>query len=785
VVGETVLHYKIIEKLGEGGMGVVYKAYDTKLDRSVALKFLPLHLASIDTERERFIREARAASSLDHPNICTIYEVIETSGGDLVIVMPAYEGTPLDKKIQQGPLKIDDVIDISIQIADGLNAAHEKDIIHRDLKGSNIVITPKGQVKIIDFGLAWKTGTSRLTKTGSTLGTVHYMSPEQARGEILDKRTDVWALGVIMYEMISGRLPFQSDYSDTIIYSILREEPEPLSSIRSDVPPELERIVNKALQKAPQNRYQSIDELKDDLISVRKEIESPDSKMRTTASIIRKKVGPLYFKAGIAAAILIAIFIALFLLFLRTPATDIRSIAVLPLTNLSGDPEQEYFSDGITEALITDLAQLNALRVISRTSIMQYKEVNKPLSQIARELNVDAIIEGSVLRSENQVRITAHLIDMRSNKSVWASSYTRDLSDIVRLHGEIAAAIAGEIKIKLTPQNKARFIEAREVHPDAYEAVLMGKYLWNRRTPETLMRALSYLDQAIEIDPNYAEAYRWKAGVYFFMAVFFSNPKDYFPLARVNMEKAIELDERVIGGHVGLGIYYLFYRWDWPTAERHFNRAIEIDPGLELVYNTKGLYLSTLGLWNDAIPHFRKALEIDPLSLPINGDFGLAYYYMGRYDDAILQCKKTLEIDPKFTTSYSTIAAAYSQKEEYENAIAFLNTKNNGSGVSPEFDPPVVVAELGYAYGKMGRSDNARQIYTELLLRSEVGYIDPYLISLVSIGLGDIDESFVWLDKAIDARSPRITWLDLEPKFDHLRSDPRFTALREKANFIK
>jgi eukaryotic-like serine/threonine-protein kinase len=787
MIGKTIFHYEIVEKLGEGGMGVVYRALDTKLNRSVALKFLPGNVIFSDTDRKRFVHEAQAASALDHSNICSIYEINETTDGQLFIVMPSYEGMTLNKKIEQGPLPINEAIDIAMQIAEGLQAAHEKGIVHRDIKSSNIIITQRGQVKIMDFGLARGAGMTQVTKAGMTMGTVPYMSPEQAQGEKVDHRTDIWSLGVLLFEMVTTRLPFVSSYTEAIVYSILNEEPEPLTSLRSNVPMELERIVKKTLQKDRKYRYQSVDELIVDLKSIEKEMKSDRSKDRVPASMNKKSTGALSFRigSGILLGVIVIVSSALFLQ--KSPVVEIRSIAVLPLTNLSGDSEQEYFSDGMTEALITDLAGITALRVISRTSMMQYKGISKPLAEIARELDVDAIIEGTVMRSGFQVRITAQLIDARTEKHLWAKSYTRDLQDILLLQSEVARAIADEIKITLTPQEQAHLtgVGVRMVNTDAYEAILKGRYFWNQRNPESLKRAIDFYEQAITIEPEYADAYRGLGSTYMILGVFFANPEENFPKARAYIEKALQLDGEVLGGHLGLGAYNLMYKWDWPAADRYLSREVELHPAFDHVNNVRGIYLASLGREDEAIVAFQKALRVDPLSLIINADFGNAYYMMRQYDQAILQCQWTIDIDPNFILSYIPIAAAYAKKGEYEKAISILLTAQSRIGESQFEGPSILLAELAYVYAKSGASDLANQILKRLEDRASSEYVDPYLIALIYVALAEDNEAFAWLEKAREARSSRMLWLDVEPKFDHIRSDPRFTAFRERTEFIK
>ncbi|HLE57225.1 MAG TPA: serine/threonine-protein kinase, partial [Rhodothermia bacterium] len=505
MVGQTISHYQILEKLGEGGMGVVYEARDTKLDRLVALKFLPPALAADATDKERFIQEARAASSLDHPNVCNVHEIGETAEGQLFIAMTLYDGVPLNKKIEQAPLPIEDALDVAIQVTEGLQAAHEKGIVHRDIKSSNIMVTGKGRSVIMDFGLARASGGTNLTRTGATMGTVPYMSPEQARGEKVDHRTDIWSFGVVLYEMIAGRPPFRSDYEQALVYSILNEEPEPLTGLRSNVPMELERIVTKALQKARDLRYQTADDLLADLRGLTRGIET-GTRLKVPR---RKRAAPrrwMYLIGGILVLAAAAVLVAPYLF--RAPTDTIDSIAVLPLDNLTGDPGQEYFVDGMHEALISELSKISALKVISRTSAMQYKGARtSSMREIARELGVNGLVEGSVLREGNQVRITVQLIDGREDKHLWTQTYERELRSVLALHSEVAQAIARQIRVTVTPEEQVHMASARAVNPEAYEAFLLGRHYWNQRSIHGFEQAVESFQKAVALDPGYVAAY--------------------------------------------------------------------------------------------------------------------------------------------------------------------------------------------------------------------------------------------------------------------------------------
>ncbi|HWP83225.1 MAG TPA: protein kinase, partial [Bacteroidota bacterium] len=776
MIGQTISHYHILEKLGEGGMGVVYKAQDMKLDRLVALKFLPPHLAADEKDKQRFIHEAKAASVLDHPNICTIYEIGETPDGQTFIAMACYEGETLHEKIANQPLTIDNAVSYAIQTAEGLQAAHKKGITHRDIKSSNIMVTTDGQVKIMDFGLAKTTTGTMLTKTRATVGTVPYMSPEQARGEKVDHRTDIWSLGVVMYEMLTGRLPFESPYSEAVVYSILNEEPKPFSLVRSDVPRDVENIVKKCLQKNPANRYQNADELIVDLRG---------AKTESGREVLPQKVlQPTRFPWRTWYLVGGALLVVAFLLFVSLPlSTDrgevIRSIAVLPLDNLSRDPEQEYFADGMTEALITELSKISALKVISRTSAMQYKGVKKTIPQIARELDVEGIIEGSVLREGGRVRITVQLIHGATDKHLWVRNFDRELHSILALHSEVAQAIATEIHVTLTPGERAQTTRGRTVNPEAHDAYVRGRYHWNQRTPDGFQKAAEYFQRALDLDPTYALAYAGVADNYLQQVTWgILSPEDGYPRVKAAATRALEIDSSLAEPHVTLGYVLMDYDWDWEGAERAFRRALELNPNYPTGHHWYAFYLSSVGRHEAAISEIQRARELDPLSVIINSNVGRILYYARRYDEAESAVRKALEMNANFAEAHANLGLIYLATGRAREAAASLARAAELYPARPEYR-----SALAEAYVLTGQRQQARRLLEQLEKEFRDRYVPAGQIALVYGRLGERDRVSQWLDECLRQRDWWRVRMKIEPRFDFLRDNPRFQDLLRRVKF--
>ncbi|MCI0698135.1 protein kinase [candidate division KSB1 bacterium] len=739
MIGQTISHYKILEKLGGGGMGVVYKAQDLKLDRFVALKFLPPHLSADEEEKKRFIHEAKAASALDHPNICTIYEIDETEDGQMFIAMAYYEGETLKKKVASGQLSVDSVIDLAIQIAQGLAKAHEKGIVHRDIKPANIFVTNDGIVKILDFGLAKLAGYARLTKPGTALGTTAYTSPEQTRGEEVDHRTDIWSLGVVLYEMLTGQLPFKGEYEQAVMYSIIHEEPKPLADLRAGVPTALERMVNKSIAKNADKRFQHINEMLADLSALKKQLESESIKESTSA----KKPAP--------------------------------SIAVLPFSDLSPQKDQEYFCDGMAEELINALAKLEGLRVVSRSSGFQFKGQAYDIRKVGGQLNVSTVLEGSVRKAGNRLRITAQLVNVEDGYHLWSEKYDRELEDVFAIQDDITRTIVNTLKIKLISGQEAPLIKRYTENFEAYNLYLKGRYFWNKRYEGGLQQAVQYFNQALEKDPAYALAYSGLADCFIILGFYtYLPPKEAFPKAKALAQKALEIDDALSEAHTSLGFVKWAYDWDWLAAEQEFKRAIDLNPGYATAHLWYAVFLMPMGRTEESLAEIQRAQELDPLSLVINSSHGWLLHFARQHDKAVDQGLKTLEMDPNFSTVHIHLGWIYEQQSRYDEAIMEFQ-----KGISLLGDDAFNVVPA-CTHAMSGRTDEARKILQEVSALSKERYVSRYFTAAVYVGLNEKDQAFEWLKKAYEERDGWLVFLKIDPRCDRLRSDPRFTDLLKK-----
>ncbi|MBI4547041.1 MAG: protein kinase [Ignavibacteriae bacterium] len=767
MIGQTISHYKILEKLGEGGMGVVYKAQDTKLDRLVALKFLPQHLLYDPTAKARFIQEAKGASAINHPNITTVYEIDEVEGKSF-IAMEFIEGKSLKEFIEKKELPIDKIINIALQICEGLNKAHEKGIVHRDIKPANVFVMTDGTVKILDFGLAKLAGgQTRLTRAGSTLGTAAYMSPEQARGEEVDARTDIWSLGVVMYEMITGQLPFKSEYEQALIYSILNEEPKPMASVRSGVPLDLEQIVQRSMAKKPGDRYRAVDDMSADLRILWESFKMTSAKLRAIKAVAPKTRRKVWY--GIAALLLIVAVVVFF--FPKSQPQVMDSIAVLPLQNLSGDPNQEYFSDGMTEALITELQKIKSLRVISRTSVMRYKKAEKLLPEIAKELDVKGVIEGAVLRSGDKVRVNVQLIQASPEKHLWASTFDTDMQDILALQSEVARAIVQEIKVAVTPEEQMKMVSTYKVNPEAHEAYLKGLYFRSLQTREDIEKALSHFQQAVEKDPQYASAWAGLSDAYLMMDLRQSPPK-YRTQSLSAAEKTLQLDPTLAEGHVALGLIRECYDWNWTAAEQSFKRAVELNPNNWFAHSEYGILLQRTGRAGAALPELKRSVDLNPVYWGAYYRLALAYVAIGDHRLAIEQLQKASELAVESNLWIaSSLGWEYLQEGSYDRARELFK----------KADPYLEI----FADAAQG---NTQQALTNIL-RLEKASIDPaqksFRLATAYAYLGK-DEKAISQLESLYAFNPMV-FIDIkvDPYLKTLHSHPRFVSLLKKIGLEK
>jgi serine/threonine protein kinase len=669
MIGKTISHYRIIEQLGAGGMGVVYKAEDTKLKRTVALKFLPPELTRDPDAKSRFIREAQAASSLDHPNICTIHEINETEpapgepGGQLFIVMACYEGETLKLKIEKGKLKIEEAIDYVIQIAQGLARAHEEGIVHRDIKPANIVITDRGEVKILDFGLAKLAGQAQLTKDSSTLGTVAYMSPEQLSGKEVDQRTDIWSLGVVLYEMLTGHLPFKGDYEQAVVYVILNEEPKSLGNIQA----ELQDILKKALCKNPDDRYQHADNIIEDLKSIKTPTGTKKSK---PVSIPKKTIGNkwVYLFAALLVIIVLSI-LTITNFFSGEPLQNYHSIAVLPFTNLSANQENDYFCDGITADIIAQLSKIGNLKVISRRSIMQYREEKKSLPEIAEELDVTLILEGQVRRSDDRIRIGAQLIEAKEDNNIWTETYDREMKDIFTIQSDVAEKIANVLKVELSSKEKSSIQKKPTDNLAAYNFYIKGREYYYRHQKEDNQQAIVMFKKTLEMDPNYALAYAGLGDAYGQGYDRYGFSRAWIDSAIRVSKKAIELDPDCAEAYKALGLAYaVIDRSDF--AIREYKKAIELNPGYSPAVGNIGFTYLKKGRLKDALKWNIKHIDLNPANSISYIQIGLTYIALCEDLKAQQAFQKALELDPKSVYARRGIISLLLEQDKYDKALA-------------------------------------------------------------------------------------------------------------------
>ncbi len=782
MIGQTLSQYRIVAELDRGGMGVVYRAEDVELGREVALKFLPEETSADGEAVERFQREARAAAALNHPNICTIHEIGQHQQRPF-IVMELLEGQTLRQRIDGHPMPAASVVNIGLQIAAALAAAHAKGIVHRDIKPANVFVTVDGRVKVLDFGLAKllpqlseDRTTDGLTGIGRVMGTLPYMAPEQVRAEEVDARSDVYALGCVLYEMATGRRPFLEGHSARLADDILHKPPDPPRQSSPDLSPRLESIILKCLEKKPDNRYASARQLAAELRRI--SASTPQSMLSIAdtlvhlprAALSRRMVGWTGLIA--LAALSVAMNLGGFRTWLRSRIAGgpprVRSLAVLPLQNFSGDAEQEYLADGMTEALTTELSKIGALKVISRTSAMRYKDARKPLPEIARELGVDGVVEGSVLRVGERLRVTAQLIHAVTDHHLWAESYDRRLTDILALQSDVARAIADRIEVKLTPAERSRLVRTRSVNPEAYELYLKGRYHLNKFTPEGFEKGLAFLQQAVEKDPADPLAHAGLALGYSLLG--HERLPDAFVRAGAAAKRALELGETLPETHLALAENKLYWDWDLEGAAAELRRALDLNPSLGQAHYDYSWYLEAVGRHDEAYAAMKRAIELDPLVPLFHAALGWQYWFASQHDAALAEARKSLELEAAFALGLTLEGYGYASKQMYDEAIA---AHRKAAQADKDFRWP-----LGRSLALAGQKDEARKLAAEI--EKEPTAMNAWGLAGIHAAIGNQGEALRWLETAYELHFSWMPWVGVDHSLVPLHDDPRFQALARR-----
>ncbi len=742
--GAWISHHRIVRRIGAGGMGEVYLAEDTKLGRPVALKFLSPSLAKNEECRTRFKSEAQAAALLDHPNIVTVHEV-GLHHGRPYFTMQYIEGRSLHEYCHGKDLSINRALEIAVQVCEGLEAAHQKGIVHGDIKPQNILMDSAGRPRIVDFGLASLQSAGVVATSSSTVGTVGYMSPEQARGETANHQTDIWSFGVMLFEMVIGRLPFGGEYEQAVIYAILNEDPPALSALRPDLPPELIAIVAKALAKKPLARYKSAHDMASDLRRLIETLKSGNSHRHVDT----------------------------------TPS--LPSIAVLPFRDLSQNADQEYFCEGMAEELINVLARIEGLRVSARTSAFQFKGKELDIRRIGEQLGVTTLLEGSVRKSGNRLRVTTQLINVADGYNLWSERFDRDLDDVFAIQDEISLAVVAKLKSTLLDEDRQRITKRQTQNKEAYQLYLRGRYFWNRRYEGEMRRAIECFQQTITMDPRYAVAYTGIADCYAILAQYgWLRPRDAFPIAKTAVEKALAIDSELSEAHASMAWIKTFHDWDLTTAEAEFKRAIELNPNNVTAHQWYAICLGPMNRFDDGWQELDRALDLDPLSITIQAIAGLGHYNCRQFDEAIVQLNKTLDIDPSFYLALLFLGWSYAAKGMWPESIATLSKL-----VAPTKANAFAMGSLGASFAMSGQRTEAQNILGKLDEMARTTYVSPYYKAMVYAGLGENDRAFECLDQAIVEREPFLITLAIFPLLDSLRSDPRFDLLLNRIGLVR
>jgi eukaryotic-like serine/threonine-protein kinase len=781
MIGQTISHYRILEQLGAGGMGVVYKAHDSRLDRALALKLLPEKMAQEPQALERLRREARAASALNHPGICTIYDIGEQDGRAF-IAMEFIDGETLRSHIHGKPLPLEEILKLGIQIAEALDAAHAEGIIHRDIKPANIFVTKRGHAKVLDFGLAKLVpkdiasgdedsagaSTGPTSIVGIISGTPSYMSPEQVRGDDLDLRTDIFSLGLVLYEMATGRQAFAGGTGGAIIEAVLTRPPVPVQSINPGIPPRLEEIIDKALYKDRDQRYRHAADILADLQRLRRETESGQTSRAGAepfaASNSKSLTGEPTSRTSTAQTGT-----------LRAPRVSkiIGSLAVLPFENVSRDPENDYLSDGITGSLINNLATVPKLRVMAQSTVFRYKGREIDPQAVGRELNVRAVLTGRMMQSGGSLRIGTELVDVATGSQLWGAQFDRKPGDIFVIQDEISNEISGKLRLHLTQGEKKQLVKRHTEDAEAYRLYLQGRHHWNRWTEEGFYKAIGYFQQAVAKDPAYALAYTGIAESYVLLGWnSYLPPKDAFPKGKAAAMAALDIDPDLGEAHTPLAAALWLYDWQWQEAEKEFKRSLELNPAYPTGNHWHAEFVMTMGRQAEAIAKMKNSQDLDPLSLIISVAIGWAYYMARRYDEALEQLLRTIDLDPNYPVTYWILGLLYRQTGHHDLAITAGEKAVNLSGGSP-----LMRAALAHTYGKSERAKDALRVLDDLTELSKHKYVAAHFLAGIYIGLGENHRAMEFLEKSSVERSHWLIYLHMDPSMDDLRSEPRFQDL--------